>query len=349
MFNKLSIFSLVTLVVIIAAVVFVNLRAPQSDKIKPLFFPTLTNKIETVSKISIKSFDNSINLTRVNDVWTIDEFDGYPALPDKVKSTVLGVADLKLNAPKTALERLYPRLGVEGPVADESTSTLLTLADGQGDIIVDVIVGKPRRSSTAQSTPGLYIRESDQEQSFLVDGLLDISAKNTDWLNRSLLDIPDEVIKRVSINHDDGDTFTLFKTQQGQESFRLENMPADKKLAPDIIINRFAAILADVQITSVKKAASIQTPEQVVQASIETFDGLLVKLKAFEFEGRPFVSFQLEALNVENKGEDEIKDEDMNSFVAGMNQKLNTWAFEIQGFKFDILKNRFKDIVRDNS
>lgn len=347
MLNRLSIFSLITVVVIVAAIVFVNLRAPQSDKEKPRFFPQLTDKIESVSTINIKSFDDSITLTRTNNLWTIDEFDGYPALPDKVKSTVLGVADLKLNAPKTALERLYPRLGVEGPIADESTSKLLTLADDKGNILVEVIVGKPRRSSTAQSTPGLYIRVPDQEQTYLVDGLIDISAKKTEWLDRSLLDIPDEAIKQVTIKHADGETFTLFKTQQGQENFELEEMPADKKLAPEIFINRFAAILADVQITSVKKASSISVSEDAINAIINTFDGLQINMLAFEHDGRPFASFSFKANEVQDEGDDSIKIEDLKKYAEQMNQKLDSWLFEIQGFKFDILKSRFENIVRD--
>ena len=125
MYKKLSIFTLVTVAVIIAAAIFASMRAPQTAKEKPLFFPELKQSIENVSHIEIKSFDDTINLVRDKNTWGIAEFDGYPALPDKVKSTVLGTADLKLNAPKTALKRLYPRLGVEGPIADESTSKLL--------------------------------------------------------------------------------------------------------------------------------------------------------------------------------------------------------------------------------
>ncbi|MEQ8939091.1 MAG: DUF4340 domain-containing protein, partial [Gammaproteobacteria bacterium] len=253
MYKKLSIFTLVTVAVIIAAAIFASMRAPQSAKEKPLFFPELKQRIEDVSHIQIKSFDDTINLARMNNTWGIEEFDGYPALPDKVKSTVLGTADLKLNAPKTALERLYPRLGVEGPIADESTSKLLTLKDAAEQTIVEVIVGKPRRSSAAQSTPGLYVRIPDEEQSYLVDGVLELSAKKTDWIERSLLDIPADAIKRVQVEHPDGDSYVLFKQQKGQENFEVENLPEGKKAAPEIILNRYAAILADVQISSARK------------------------------------------------------------------------------------------------
>ncbi len=349
MMNRLTLFSLLTLVVIIAATVFVNLRAPQTEKEKPLFFPELAGKIETVSHISIKTFDETINLSRTNETWGIDEFDAYPALPDKVKSTVLGAADLRLNAPKTALERLYPRLGVEGPIADESTSTLLTLKDANMNSIVEVIVGKPRRSSAAQSTPGLYVRLPEDEQSYLVDGVLDISAIKTDWIERSILDIPSEEIQSVKIDHTDGDTFTLFKQEKGQEKFQLENMPAGKKLAPDILINRFGSLLEDIQIIAAKNKTSLETASDTIRARITTFDGLLVDITALEYDDFPYAIFSFafdESLIAEQDGDiDSVK---IQQYVDGLNSKLSEWAFEIQPFKYDILKKRSDRIVRDD-
>ena len=270
-FNKLTLLTLITVIVIIMAAVFVNLRAPQSGIEKPPFFPELSNKIEEVNHISIKGYAESINLSQKNNVWGIDEFDGYPALPDKVKSAVLGAADLKINAPKTKMERLYHRLGVEGPESEDTTSLLLTLKDGNNENIINVIVGKPRRSSAAQSSPGLYVRKPEEEQSYLVDGVLDITAVKTEWIDRSLFDIPSEGIQSVHISHDDGDSFKLFKSGKGQELFDFENMPAGKKLGPEILINRFGTILEDMQISAARSENAFETPADAIKVEINTF------------------------------------------------------------------------------
>lgn len=349
MYKKLSIFTLVTIAVIIAAAIFASMRAPQSAKEKPLFFPELKQRIEDVSHIQIKSFDDTINLIRMNNSWGIAEFDGYPALPDKVKSTVLGTADLKLNAPKTALERLYPRLGVEGPIADESTSKLLTLKDSNEQIIVEVIVGKPRRSSAAQSTPGLYVRIPSDDQSYLVDGMLELSAKKTDWLERSLLDIPADAIKRVQVEHPDGDSYALFKQEKGQENFEVENLPEGKKAAPEIILNRYAAILADVQISSAREKGTFSDVQERINTTIITFDGLQINMQAFKVEGRPYASFEFMLTDTSNDDEAEIEQAELKKFVSSMNSKLSDWVFEIQGFKYDIVSNRFDKLYRNLS
>ncbi len=351
MMNRLTLFSLLTLIVIVAAAVFVNLRAPQSEKEKPLFFPELSESIEAVSHISIKSFDETINLSRSGETWGIDEFDGYPALPDKVKSTVLGAADLRLNAPKTALERLYPRLGVEGPIADESTSTLLTLKDANMDSIVEVIVGKPRRSSAAQSTPGLYVRKPQDEQSYLVDGVLDVSAVSTDWIERTILDIPSEEIKSVRVDHADGDTYTLFKKEKGQEQFELENLPAGKKLAPEILINRFGSLLEDIQISAARKKAVFQEETNTIRTRIRTFDGLLVDITALEYDDFPYAIFNIsfDESFIASSEDEEINGDKIRQFASNLNSRLSEWAFEIQAFKYDILKKRSDRVIRDDN
>ena len=100
--NKLLVMSIITVCAIIAASIFVQLRVPQTEKDKPPFFPGLADQIESVNHISIQGYADSINLSRINNEWVIDEFDNYPALPDKVKSAVLGAIDLKINLYKKA-------------------------------------------------------------------------------------------------------------------------------------------------------------------------------------------------------------------------------------------------------
>lgn len=350
--NKLILLTLITIVVVVAASIFVNLRAPQSEKDKPLFFPELAEQIETVNHISIENYAGSINLTQINDVWTIDEFDGYPALPDKVKSAVLGAADLRVNAPKTALPRLYHRLGVELPEKknEGSTSLLLTIKDASSNDIIKVILGKPRLSSASQSSPGLYVRKPDEAQSYLVDGVIDITAAKTDWIERSLFDIPKEKIKSVRISHSDGDSFTLLKDKKGQQSFQLQDLPAGKKLAPEIMINKFGSLLEDVQINGARSKEKLQAPEKTIKAQIRTFDGIIVDIVAFEFDSTPYTSFQFkfdDAFIPED--ETQFNADEVKASIVDLNARNSDWWFEIQEFKYDELKKRSDNVVRDAS
>jgi uncharacterized protein DUF4340 len=346
--NKLILLSVITVCVIVAATVFVKLRAPQSEKDKPPFFPDLSEKIESVNHISIKGYADSINLTRVNDAWLIDEFDAYPALPEKVKSAVLGAADLKINAAKTTLPRLYHRLGVEGPEVEDTTSLLMTLKDGENNTLIDVIVGKPRRSSASQSSPGLYVRNSDSEQSYLVNGVMDISAVKTDWIERTLFDVPAEAIKSVRIDHADGDTFTLVKSEKGQEQFELQNLPYGKKLASELIIKRFGSILQDMQISGARSQERLEAQGDKIQAQIVTFEGIIANITTFLNDDIPYASFEFrydDALLLEENDKD--KTEGVKAFIRNLNARTLNWWFEIPEFKYDVLKKRSNIVMRD--
>lgn len=348
--NKLIVLSIVTVCVIIAASVFVKLRAPQSEKDKPAFFPELAEKIESVNHISIKGFSDSINLSRVNDIWVVDEFDAYPALPEKVKSAVLGAADLKVNSAKTSLERLYHRLGVEGPEVEDTASLLLTLEDTEKTQLIDVIVGKARHSSASQSSPGLYVRNANDEQSYLVNGVMEISAIKTDWIERTLFDIPAEAIKSVRIDHTDGDTFTLFKSEKGQEQFELQNLPFGKKIASELIIKRFGSIMQDMQINGARSQEILKAQGDTIQAQVVTFEGIIANITTFiSDDDIPYASFEFrydDALLVTE--EDKGKIEDVKAFIGNLNARTLNWWFEIPEFKYDVLKKRSNIVMRNN-
>ncbi|MAS82132.1 MAG: hypothetical protein CMF45_05535 [Legionellales bacterium] len=347
--NKLIILTLITIAVIIAASVFVKLRAPQSEKEKAAFFPGLSSEIEAINHITIKGYAGVVNLSRVNDSWVIDEFDGYPALPDKVKSTVLGAADLKINAPKTKLPRLYNRLGVEGPEVEDSTSLLLLFKDADKNSIVEMIVGKLRLSSASQSTPGLYIRKPNDQQSYLVDGVVDITSSKTDWIERSLFDIPTEAIRAVRVEHADGDTYTLFKNEKGQERFSLENLPSNKKLASELIISRYASILQDIQINGARSKETLEKHDDSINVLIHTFEGMVIELVAFEHDDTPYGSFEFrfdESLLMNN--EDQEKIDGIKAFVSNMNAQTMNWWYEIPPFKYDVIKKRSDSIMRND-
>ena len=347
--NKLVILSSITITVIVAATIFANLRAPQSQKEKTPFFPELAKQIESVNYISIKGYSDSINLTRKNNIWGIDEFDGYPALADKIKSTVLGAADLKINAPKTTLPRLYHRLGVEGPDAEDANSLLLSLYDSNKNKIIEVIVGKSRLSSSAKNISGLYVRKPDDKKSYLVDGVLNISSIKTDWIRRNLFDIPAESIKSVNITHSDGDSYTLYKNEKGQEKFELENITVSQELASELIINRFGTILQDLQISGAKSKELLKEENKSTSIKVTTFEGIVGNITAFKYNDIAYASFVFSYDDEigKNNNEEEIKNEDIKSYITSLNLDAENWWFEIPEFKYDIIKRRLNTITRD--
>ncbi|MGH8591841.1 MAG: hypothetical protein ACREXX_21755, partial [Gammaproteobacteria bacterium] len=95
--------------------------------------------------IEVKSKDHKTTVRKDGERWVIEDRGGYPALFDKVKATVVAVADLEVLEPKTTNKELYPRLGVEGIDVEPSSSVLVNLADGQSKPLAALLVGKPQR------------------------------------------------------------------------------------------------------------------------------------------------------------------------------------------------------------
>src|SRR3990172_576983 len=120
--KKLLLLSAVTLAVIIAASVVVNLRAPKTVIEKGLLFPVLAGQINAINKIQIKGHEETVTLLKKAGQWIVEESDGYPALFDKVRRTVISISELKVAATRTSSPAMYPRLGVEGPEVAGSAS-----------------------------------------------------------------------------------------------------------------------------------------------------------------------------------------------------------------------------------
>ena len=285
--NTLIILAAVTLLVAILAVIVTDFRALQQQKEKPLLFPALSSQLDKVASIEIKSDIDSISLSRHQNSWTIDEFAGYPALLEKVKATVIGVSELRIIAPKTADKARYDRLGVEGLGVAGSPSLYLTLKDSDDAVLADLIVGLPRSSRAAENSPGLYVRRPDDAQSYLVEGLLAISADKRDWFERLLFDIPMADIHSVSVSHSDGDTYTIAKSDPDQADFVLAPVPQGKKARSAVILNKLGSLLQGFHAEAVHKADAIPNTDNPIAVVVKTFAGLVAHIRFFNMSSAP--------------------------------------------------------------
>lgn len=349
--NRFFLLAITTVIVVVCAFTVVQLRAPQKAKDKELLFPQLADKMHQIEGMRLDGYKKSISLSRQGDAWGIDDFDGYPALPEKVNAAILGLSELRILAPKTKQARLYHRLGVEGPELEDSSSILLSLTGEEAKPVLSVIIGKPRRSQADESNPGFYIRMPDEEQSYLVEGVVNVSAEKTDWLNRQLLDFPADSIANVIVEHSDGDKYRLFRESPGQENFDLNDIPYGRKSAPSVILNRYGRILQDVQISGARNTNNLSVAAEHIKVELETFDGIKTLMTVFLDNDTAYSSFNFSySPNQYAKSNEEstISPEKINEFVAGLNQQVNGWYFEIPDFKYDIVKLRSDKLVRDD-
>ncbi len=337
--QKLWVFSTITIIVIIAAALFANYRAPQTEIVEEILFPGLADKINDVARLEISSNDeHEVILQKQDGQWLLESADNYPAIVDKIKNTVVSLAELKILATKTDNPKLYPELGVEGPDVKNTSSLLLTLKDKSGNELASLIIGKPRKSSAGQIRPNLYVRKPDAKNALLVEGYLQVKAENSDWYERNIMHIPATRIQEIHILKPAGNQLQLGKTAIGETDF---SMTEGNTSAPSVLLNKLATFFEDMRADGVHAVDNFEFPEATTTTTtFKTFNGLLITVKSTDQDGKAFAHFSFTTAAPLAETTDEKPDTGKISVEEESrlwNGFLSNWVYEIPDFKFETL------------
>ena len=340
-----------------------------------LLLPGLGEDLDQISQVSVvgAGSDPVATLVRGEDgSWSVAEKDGYPADAEKVRQTLISLAEARIVEPKTANPDFYDRLGVED-VEDEAAGGLAVTLTG-ADTPVNVIVGD------TEGTSQVYIREADQAQSFLVDQNPDAGSETTDWLATEILAIPGPRMARVTVIHPDGETVSVSKADSDQSNFDVEGIPPGRELQYASVANVMGNVLSNLNLQDVEPRT--ETDEPVTVTEFVTFDGLAITAESVERENEPWVAFRAEyrppaeepeteddpvqeaaVANAAGEVEDEVEaDTDSTDVTAveveadgtdvaaealALDQRLSPWRYRIASYQFDQMTRRLDDLLRD--
>ena len=336
-----------------------------------LLLPGLGEDLDRISQVSVvgAGSDPVATLVRGEDgSWSVAEKDGYPADVEKVRQTLISLAEARIVEPKTANPDFYDRLGVEG-VEDEAAGGLAVMLTG-ADTPVNVIVGD------TEGTSQVYVREADQAQSFLVDRNPDAGSETTDWLATEILAIPGSRMARVTVTHPDGETVSVSKADSEQSNFDVEEIPPGREVQYASVANVMGNVLSNLNLQDVEPRT--ETDEPVTVTEFVTFDGLSITAESVEREDEPWVAFRAEyrppaeesgpqddqaqedeaadasdevAADVEGSDtaavEDEADGTDVAAEALALDQRLSPWRYRIASYQFDQMTRRLDDLLRD--
>lgn len=358
--RSLGFLGALTVVGIVAAALVSYYRAPKTSIHEQPLYPDLSGQINSIKELDISGKGRKVSLVRQGDKWVIKEADGYPAEFDKIRQALLNLADLRVLAGKTKNPELYSRLGVEDPDKKEANSLLVTALGDNNKKLVDLIVGKERRTAAAGGKPGIYVRQPGDKQALLVGGSLDISSDLSDWFDRDIIDVNNERIQEILLQHADGSTVHLERTK-GTDDFTLDNLPKDKQ-AMDVMVNRMGTLLENFFVDGVRADSKLQFPEKTEVATITTFDGMTVRIVSADVNDAHYARFsfsydapaeptspeQKSDTGKEDKNADKPEEQkrDMGKEVQKLNAALNGWSFQVPDFKYKLLATQFDDLIR---
>ena len=278
----LVVLAIVTVITVAASGIAVDKRYRQTvleARGGEVVFPDLRGRTGGVAVIEVGRAGAAFALERRGDGWANAGLGGYPARAELVETVFSGIADLRYLEPKTARAALYPKLGVEdaGPGAG---STRLTLGDGDGGVLADLVVGKARPRTANTDRAGVYIRLPGRERAWLAEGTLDVHRGASDWSNREIVDIHARAIRSLTVRHADGEVVDLHRAGPDDRKLTLRNLPAGKSVAHQHEIDFMAGLLQGLSFVDARAGGpSDPAVAPGFEATVRTADHLRVTLR----------------------------------------------------------------------
>ncbi len=278
--KSIAILASITFVGLVLAFVVNREPLPGVPQSGELVFPQLMSVINGITDMKIETHEQTITLRRSDDGWGVEEKGGYRADVEKVKGVLVGLAELRLQDPKTKNPELYDRLGLLGKDQEGSTSVTISLMTGGNTPVAHVIVGTQKPSKSNPRLSEMYIRKPEDPQTWLAIGNLRVDRLPEEWLDKEITALPSKRVQTVRVMHPDGEVLHLSKEKPEDMDFKLESIPVGYKVASTFNLNNVVGTLAQMSLEDVRKESDAAfDPKGGVTAVVETFDGFRLQVQ----------------------------------------------------------------------
>ena len=344
----LLLLGVVTVTTVVASFLAVDARYRPTDleaREGEVVFPGLRGRTGGVAGMEIARGGSEFALERRADGWVNTGLGGYPATAELIETVLSQIAGLGYLEPKTARTALYPRLAVEdaGPGAG---STRLTLRDGDGGVVADLIVGKARPRTANTHRAGVYIRLPGRERAWLAEGTLDVHRDADGWSDRAIVDIDARAVRSMTVRHQDGDVIELYRAEPDDRKLTLRNLPAGAAVSHQHHIDFMAGLLTGLSFVDAR-AGSPSDPALVpgFEATVRTTDHLRVTLRT----GSPAEDGSLWAAVDAALAADAEASDHARAEAARIASKFDGWLVKLPRRISDRLEIRLRDIIGTGS
>lgn len=368
--------ALLTLVVIVVAWKVSEDKAPQTEVSRSQLYPGLLDRLNEVERVRLRSGDDASVLVRDGERWLMANKDAFPADGAAVRRTVLQVASLRVVEPKTANPERYARLGVQDADAEDADSTLVELLGEDDAALARLLVG---HASDNTSAPRHYVRRAGEEQSWLVEGELDVPADPVPWLDAGIVDIDTARVAEVRIERDGATPVVIRKREADDNFFALMNVPDGFEAKSKATVSSGGALLLDLRFNDVGGADAVAGATPLRTVTVRTFDGLLATLQDYELDERTVTAFEFATVEPETTGDatdatgasqtPDTTGEDMTETDAGneaaddaaqdpadgetvtqraarLNARTNGWVYVLPDYKRRMIERDFDSLVQ---
>jgi len=360
-------FLMLVAVTLAAAVLVIVLDRPgDSDpgSVPATLLPGLEDAVNEIDAIDIVApgGQTTVSLRRDDERWRVTQKDGYEADFAEVLAFLRTLADVGAAEPKTTNPDWYSHLGVQDVTAQDATGRRI---DFPGRETTSVIIGQ-----VDPSGEGSYARRADEDQSWLLDAVVEVPVDPVAWLEPGIMDIPSADIAQVVVRHADGEVIRLDRAGDEDPTFVLRNVPADREAGGEWKRNAIANGLRALNLEDVRRFQP-PAPEAATRVLFTTTDGLNFVAELFEIDDARWVHFTVSAENAvspENAAEGEQPDaaapasrDDAGAVdetgegadaenqrlvnAVAVDARLSPWMFAIPDRRYEDLTRRLEDLL----
>ncbi len=254
-------------------------------------FPALRANPDAVAKIVLTTPDGTFTLVReTGDRWSAAERFGYTVDSKRVRDLVVALADMRLIEAKTKMPDRYGRIQVEDVKAKDAKSRLLRLESADGKVLAEALIGKEHHRLTGSQSEGTYLRRPGEAQAWLASGGVRLEPKVVDWLDKQVVDLGADSVRRVEIQPDGGQPYVVTRAAEGG-ALAFEGLAEGEKPKKDANLDRLAGAFAGITFDDVKPRKQLDWPSAHQTAIATTFDGVELTVQLAKIDGQPWAIF----------------------------------------------------------
>jgi hypothetical protein len=297
--------------------------------------PALLSRGSELAAIEISREKETVRLASKDGKWVYESGEGYPVDEAKARELVLALTEARLVERKTAVKDRHELLGLGDHTAPGTSARLLKLLDAKGDVLGEIVLGRPAFDMMEASKGGTYVRRPSEDQTWLADRPLQVSLSIRDWVKTRLIDRDVKSIKSIRIEREGEAPIEISRTGDGNQH-ELAAMPEGKKLKYVSAIDDVAEAISLIEFRSVRRQSGKSDALPLKgRATFETDNGFKPSI---EFRGDGSKVW----IRITATGGDAAKND-----VEDIVSRASGWEFEVPQTELNAILVKLSDLIED--
>jgi hypothetical protein len=235
-------------------------------------FPNLTSRLDRVRAVEIKSSDPPLAFKKADDEWQFPLHDEHPVQKTKVENLLQTLASLRADYVSNDAAGIKGS-GMTSLGEPFSQAVGVRLLSEQDELLAGAIIGHEVTLPRSSDPDRMLVRREHGKRAWLATPTLRIEANLRAWLQRDIVDIPRQRVKRLLMVSSGGDRITLRHSEE-RGVYVTGGLEGDN-LAGEPMLEASATALENLQFEDVRPVQAISNDSSMQGYTvIATSEGL---------------------------------------------------------------------------